>query len=557
MNSNSQTPNKLFQDKNFYIANAVTLVAIMGGIVIAPILPLLGTSFRVEPHQVELVMTVFLIPAALMTPLCGVLVDRIGRKQILIPSLLLFAIAGGFAAFAQDFTTLLICRFVQGLGVASLELSALTIMGDLYRGKQIVTAMSFNAALIGFSSTFYPLIGGLLGGVSWRYPFLLSVVAFPMAFLAWMVLKLPKQQQKVPQASLGQYFKLTIQSVSNRAVVGLFCAIAAVFVLDFGIMVTYIPILVGTSFKAAAWITGVILASKAVSMSLLASRLEALAHRFSPIALIRLSFVVSAIALAVVPAIHNVWLLVIPSMIFGVAQCLALPPSQALLAGLGTRESRGGVMAVNATVQAVGQALGPILAGIAFSLWGMQGVFFASAGFALIASTVFNYLVAPRQSVEFPKAQSAIHEPPMQMSQPPQEAPAAVAPPIRTQAQPLDLPPARTILQLQKAQLVNAATNEAVALPSTFPVIHIGKPNDRIPPDIDLSLFPNSQVVSRVHADIRVEGENYYLQDAGSANGTFLNNVPLLPGNWYKLKAGDRITFGKGRLVNFLFQISE
>lgn len=567
MNSNTQAPNKLFQDKNFYIINAVTLIAIMGGIIIAPALPSLASTFSVSPNDVELVMTVFLVPVAITTPLFGVLVDRIGRKQILVPSLFLFAIAGGFASLAQDLNSLLVWRFFQGLGAASLELVALTMFSDLYRGKMMVSVLSFNAAMIGISATFYPILGGILAGFSWRYPFLLSVIALPLMMLVLMVLKLPKMPPKSQRLSLNNYFKATWKSVGNRSVCGLFLAVAAAFGLDFGAILTYIPILTGVSFGAAAWVAGFILASKAVSMSFLAARLQALTQRFSAIALIKFSFVVSAIALVIVPSIHNVWLLIIPTMLFGVAQCLVLPSCEALLAGIAAQDARGGVMAINATVQAVGQALGPIMAGIAFRIWGMDGVFFASAGFALAASTAFNYLVAPKHPVAFPRPQSTISVVPPQEVASVAKMPEPQATPTQTvntsmrpapvnYAAPQTPVPMHTILQLQKAQLLHLETNRAIELPSSLSVIHIGKPNDRIPPDIDLSGFSQAQVVSRVHADIRVEGDDYFLQDAGSANGTLLNNYPLLPGNWYKLRPGDRITFGKGRLINFLFQFS-
>lgn len=563
MNSNKPNSSSLLQDKNFYIINAVTLVAIMGGITIAPVLPTLATTFKAAPNQIELVMSVFLVPAAIATPIFGMLVDRLGRKQILVPSLLLFAIAGGFAAFAQDFNTLLACRFFQGLGGGSLELIALTLFGDLYRGRMMVAVMSFNAAMIGISTTLYPLIGGVLAAFNWRYPFLLSIVGIPIAFLIVLVLKLPKTPKNTQPLTLRSYVRKTLASVNNRAVFGLFLAIAASFMLDFGAVVTYIPILIGESFKSAAWVAGIILASKAISMSLIASRLEALTNRFSAIALIKLSFVVSAIAFVIVPSIHNVWLLILPMLLFGAAQCLVLPSSQALLAGLATQEARGGVMAVNATVQAVGQALGPILAGTAYSLWGMQGIFFASAGFALAASTAFNYLVSPKQPITFPRAQSMIYAEPPEVPEQPVLKTATTVPNVPSYknvpsytAAPKPVP-THTILQVQKAQLLHAETNNAIALPSYLSIVHLGKPNDRIPPDIDLSEFPNAQVISRIHADIRVEGDDYFLQDAGSANGTILNNYPLLPGNWYKLRSGDRISFGKGQLVQFLFQLSE
>jgi hypothetical protein len=111
-----------------------------------------------------------------------------------------------------------------------------------------------------------------------------------------------------------------------------------------------------------------------------------------------------------------------------------------------------------------------------------------------------------------------------------------------------------TQLQSQKAYLFHENTQTRLELPAALSVIHLGKPNDRIPPDLDLSGFPNADIVSRVHADIRVEGSQYFLEDTGSANGTYVNHKPITPGSRYLLRSGDRIALGKGDLVIFIFQ---
>lgn len=115
---------------------------------------------------------------------------------------------------------------------------------------------------------------------------------------------------------------------------------------------------------------------------------------------------------------------------------------------------------------------------------------------------------------------------------------------------------ARTQLQQVTARLIHVQTDRQIELPQNLSVVHIGKPNDRIPPDVDVSGFPNSEIVSRVHADVRIEGDSFYIEDIGSSNGTYVNNLPLLPGNRHKLRPGDRISLGKGDMVTFLFQLS-
>lgn len=111
-----------------------------------------------------------------------------------------------------------------------------------------------------------------------------------------------------------------------------------------------------------------------------------------------------------------------------------------------------------------------------------------------------------------------------------------------------------TQIQLPSAHLVHVQTNIPLEVPSNLEVIHIGKPNDVVPPDIDISGFPNSEVVSRVHADLRAEGGLFYIEDTGSSNGTYVNHVPLPAGNRHRLRPGDRIAFGKGDKVTFIFQ---
>jgi pSer/pThr/pTyr-binding forkhead associated (FHA) protein len=127
--------------------------------------------------------------------------------------------------------------------------------------------------------------------------------------------------------------------------------------------------------------------------------------------------------------------------------------------------------------------------------------------------------------------------------------PAALTPPVQL------VEPAKTQIQQLRAALLHVQTDTIVELPTHLNIIHIGKPNNVIPPDVDVSGFPDSDIVSRVHGDIRIEGGDFYLEDTGSSNGTYVNNQPLPVGNKHKLRAGDRVSLGKGDKVSFIFQM--
>ncbi|CCQ63609.1 FHA domain-containing protein [Crocosphaera watsonii] len=140
--------------------------------------------------------------------------------------------------------------------------------------------------------------------------------------------------------------------------------------------------------------------------------------------------------------------------------------------------------------------------------------------------------------------------PPPPMSNLPEESSTPPPPPPKPAVSPA------TQLQTQTASLLHVQTDTTLEMPQGLEIIHIGKPNEQIPPDLDVSGLPDADVVSRIHADIRNEAGIFYIEDVGSSNGTYINYNALSPGNRHRLRPGDRISLGKGDLVTFIFQLS-
>jgi pSer/pThr/pTyr-binding forkhead associated (FHA) protein len=102
-------------------------------------------------------------------------------------------------------------------------------------------------------------------------------------------------------------------------------------------------------------------------------------------------------------------------------------------------------------------------------------------------------------------------------------------------------------------ELFHVQTDTSFELPPDFSVIRIGKPKDQMMPEINVSSLPNADFVSRLHAEIQVEKNTYYIVDVGSANGTYLNNIKLAPTKRYPLNLGDKIDLGNTGKVTFIF----
>lgn len=388
----TKTAKSIQIDGNLLLIVSISLVAISGVVGINPIMPNIAKSLNIPTQEIGLVMTTFLMPTTVGTLIFGALADRIGRKKVLIPSLLLFGVGGILCAIANNFHSLLEWRFLTGVGAASLESLELTLISDLYSGKMLTTAMGFNSAMIGIAATIYPLVGGVLGELSWRYPFLLSILAFPVALLISKNLKVPTKQKTTGNLNFSNYIKNTFNNIKNPQVFALLFAVFSLFVIELGTFYTYVPILAGTQLGASGVEIGIIICCQSLVFSFAASQVGFLANQFSEKKLIMLGFLLCGLSLLIMPAINNAWLLIIPSVIFGVSVALIFPPLQATLAGIAPEGYRAGFMALNVTVQSLGRALGPLFAGLAYGVWGIQGVFYASAVLIIITVVVFGLL---------------------------------------------------------------------------------------------------------------------------------------------------------------------
>ncbi len=391
----AKTPKTPFQDRNLHIIISLILTALIGIVAVNPALPTIANALQISPDQIGLVIAVFVLPITIGVPIFGILADRIGRKQVIIPCLLVFAIAGVLCSTAQDFRSLLEWRFLQGIGAASLELLALTLIGDLYEGERVIPAMAFLASTIGVSTTLFPLTGGALAELNWRFVFLLPLVAVPLALLVLTTLKLPLQRETVEKFSLKDYAKDTWSSINNFQVFGLLLSVICMFILQFGPCFIYIPMFASTVLHARGEMIGALLASMQVFLAVFASQLGVLSRKLSEATMIKIAFLLFAIAFSIIPFVTNIWMLFIPCLLLGTAEALSLPPTRSLLARISPDQTRAGFMSANAMSQSLGQALGPILSGVAFGLWGMQGVFYACAGFALATIGVLHFLLNP------------------------------------------------------------------------------------------------------------------------------------------------------------------
>lgn len=379
-----------YKEKNLQVIFCVTLMAVMGVAVITPAFPEIVESLDISTKEIGLLITVFTFPGIILTPVLGVMADRFGRKRILVPSLMLFGIAGGACAFTGDFNTLLVFRFFQGVGAASLGSLNTTIIGDLYSGHRLSEAMGYNGGVLNIGTATYPAIGGLLALFGWNYPFLLPITAVPVGILVIVSLNNPEPERR---QNLKEYLKSTWKSFQNKEVAGLFTASLITFIILYGTALTYFPFFMKQSFDSSAVIIGLFMSAMSVASGLISSQLGKLSKKYAKKRLLITAFILYTLSLTMLPFVQNIWMVLIPAFIYGMANGLNIPTIQGLLASLSPLEYRAAFMSANGMVLRLGQTLGPIIMGAIYVLWGVIGTFFAGAVLSIVMIFLIKILI--------------------------------------------------------------------------------------------------------------------------------------------------------------------
>ncbi len=384
----------LCRDVDLQVVFGVTLISVLGVASVAPLFPAIAADLGISPAQVSWLITAFTLPGVFLPPFLGVLADRVGRKAVLVPSLFLFALAGASCALTRDFDFLLALRFLQGMGAASLSGMNVTLVGDLYRGNKRVDALGFNAGVLSVGTAIYPSLGGALGLLGWHAPFALPLLAIPVGLASLFILKVPPLPESKPP--LGLYLLQAARMARDPRILGVFLASTSTFVILYGSFHTYLPVLMSARFKASPLAIGLMASSMSISNAILASQAGRLGRSYEERNVLRTSFLLFALALILVPLMPGFFFLLFATTLYGCAQGMNIPATQALLSDLAPEENRAVFMSLNGMVLRLGQTAGPLVMGLVYLHLGPEAPFYAGALLGLVIFAVLPFLVRER-----------------------------------------------------------------------------------------------------------------------------------------------------------------
>lgn len=159
------------------ILAVATFLIFFQAYMVAPLIPHLATEFQVSEERIGLIIPAYMIPYGLATLFYGVLADRIGRKRVLLGSLMAFMILTALTATAQTETQLILWRLATGLGASGVVPLALSLIGQLFpyeqRGRPLGWLFGAMAGGMAFGSTVGVIVQPIIG---WRALFICVAV---------------------------------------------------------------------------------------------------------------------------------------------------------------------------------------------------------------------------------------------------------------------------------------------------------------------------------------------------------------------------------------------
>ncbi|MDQ5767319.1 multidrug effflux MFS transporter [Thiothrix subterranea] len=184
-----------------------------------PALVTIGRELGVQhDNDAQLILTTLFLGLALGQVFFGPLSDATGRKPLMYVGLGIFMLGSLLSMFAQDFSHMLIGRFLQGVGASAPRVLTMALVRDCYSGRAMARVMSFTMSIFILVPMIAPSLGqGILLVAGWRSIFtLFFVLALSVAVWFWWRMPETLATDKRRAFRFGEFWQGLKEVVSNR-----------------------------------------------------------------------------------------------------------------------------------------------------------------------------------------------------------------------------------------------------------------------------------------------------------------------------------------------------
>jgi MFS transporter, ACDE family, multidrug resistance protein len=185
--------------------SSIPLVMTLGNSMLIPVLPTMEKELNISPFQSSLIITIYSILTIICIPIAGYLSDRIGRRNVVVPSLILAGgggVVSGFAAGMGAEANLLIMvgRALQGIGATGAAPIVIPLVGDLFGDdeKKVSSSLGKIETANTFGKVLSPILGAFLAGLFWYLPFYAIPILCALSIVLILIFVNPPDMKEEP-----------------------------------------------------------------------------------------------------------------------------------------------------------------------------------------------------------------------------------------------------------------------------------------------------------------------------------------------------------------------
>ncbi|NEY70530.1 MFS transporter [Bacillus mesophilus] len=395
------------QEKKWSIVSlaSIPLVKTLGNSMLIPVLPTIEKKLNISSFQVSMIITLYSIVAIILIPIAGYLSDRIGRKKVIIPSLIIAGVGGiisGWAAWKMKdpYWLILVGRIFQGVGAAGAAPVVMPLVGDLFKSEKEV---SKELGVIETSNTFgkvlSPILGSLLAGLVWFLPFFaIPVFTLISVLLMIFLVESPKKKKKpVPFKKFLKQIKKIFKK-SGRWLYAIFAIGCILMFVLFGVLF-YLSSMLEDQHGIDGIKKGLILAIPLASLCL-ASYFTGKKIKENKVLMKWIT--VSGIALLAISVFaisftENIYFLLGIFFICGVGIGVALPCLDSLITEGVEKEERGTITSIYSSMRFIGVAAGPPVFVLLMKA-SHQVMYYSITGLCMVAGLIALKEIKPKKA---------------------------------------------------------------------------------------------------------------------------------------------------------------
>jgi multidrug resistance protein len=341
----------------------VVFVDLIGFGMIIPILPLYAKTFQAAEWQIGLLLGCYSFMQFLASPVLGYISDRVGRKPVLLVSLIGSAIGYAVMASAGSLTMLFVARIIAGICGASVGTAAAYI-ADITPPENRSRRMGLIGAAFGVGFVLGPAIGGILSQFWTKGPFWFGAgLALLNAIAVLLILPEPEKHVKRSEARMPAGTDVVDQTGSGGIpvlVVTYFVAIAG-----FAIVTMIYPQVLDRRFSLTpAQISMVFVFLGLVGAFIQGGAIGRMAKRFGDYKLAATGLLLMAISMVVMPFAHNMPLFLVFTFGLAAGNSLAQPTLMAMASRLAATTAQGRVIGTVQSAGSLGRVVGPSAGGV-------------------------------------------------------------------------------------------------------------------------------------------------------------------------------------------------